>query len=417
MYVDNAFFQSRRTNTFQITPFADQIISLLPPLWDQAGDEYLMKQSILGILSALLTSLGPASQKYHSLITPLIHSSIDRNSEARPFLLEDALDLWAAILEQTPTPAPPDIINLVQQLTPNFDSGSDACRKALEITETYIYLIPSEILSNASLLLDPFTTLLATLKREASGSVTHLIELLIRSADHLGGETMVKGLISPLLSTLCFKILLSGLREAYDSHQTIGPNRTIASIDGLIETDYLGVLARIAVVNPVLLVAAFESTPEGSSIDWLISEWLDHMDGITHPTQKKLNCMAVTALLDVGDLMLSHLQSLMSLWTEVIAEMIIEDVGESGEPNKRDCLVYSSPDAFKPEGVPDSPAAQRQRVLTFADPTHRIDIRDYVRQKLGVAIERCGGLDIFRTQWVANVDKDIVQAFGELGIF
>ena len=377
-----------------------------------------MKQSILGILAALVTSLGPNSQKYHSLITPLIQSSIDRDSEARPFLLEDALDLWAAILEQTPAPAPPNIVTLVQQLVTNFEVGSDACRKALEITEAYIYLIPSEILSSASLLLDPFTVLLATLKQEASGMVTHLVELLIRSADHLGGEEAVEQLLSPLLSSLFFKTLLSGLREAFDAHQTTGPNRTIASIDGIIETDYYGVLARVAVVSPALLVAAFESTPEGSSMDWLVCEWLDHMDGVTHPTQKKLNCMAVTALLEAkGDLMLSRLQSLMSLWTEVIAELVTEDVGDNGEPIKRDCLVYSSPDAFKPEGIPDSPAAQRQRVLTFADPTHRIDIRDYVRQKLGGSIERCGGLEMFRTQWLDNVDKDVVQAFGELGVF
>ena len=377
-----------------------------------------MKQSILGILSALVTSLGSNSQKYHDLMTPLIFVSINPDSESRPFLLDDALDLWAAILEQTPTPVPRETVRLVQQLVPNFESGSDACRKALEICEAYIYLIPSEILSSSSLLLQPFVILLGTLKREASGMVTHLVELLIRSADHLGGEAAVRELSSPLVSSLFLKTLLSGLREAFDAHQTTGPNRAIPSIDGVVETDYYGVLARLAVVSPAILVAAFESTPEGSSLDWLVTEWLDHMDSVTHPTQKKLHCMAVTALLELGgNLMLSRLQNLMSLWTEVITELVTEDVGGNGEAVKRDSLVYSSPDAFKPEGIPDSPAAQRQRVLTFADPTHRIDVRDYIRQKLGAAIEGCGGMDLFRTQWLDNVDKDVVQAFGELGIF
>ena len=36
-----------------ISPFADQIVSLLSPLWDQAGEEHLMKQAILGISSTL----------------------------------------------------------------------------------------------------------------------------------------------------------------------------------------------------------------------------------------------------------------------------------------------------------------------------------------------------------------------------
>ena len=398
-------------------PFADQIISLLPPLWEQAGEEYLMKQAILGILSALVTSLGSDSEKYHSLMTPIIQSSIDRKSEARPFLLEDSLDLWAAILEQTPSPAPPDTILLVQQLVPNFETGSDACRKALEITEAYIYLIPSEILSNAAFLLQPFAVLLGTLKKEASGLVTHLVELLIRSADHRGGKIATGELTSPLVSSFFLKNLLSGLREAFDAHQTTGPNRVLPSIDSIIETDYFNVLARLAVVSPAILISAFEATPEGSSMGWLVTEWFDHMDSVSQPIRKKLNCLALTALLDIdGDLMLSRLQSLMSLWTEVITELITEDVDDSGNSIKRDCLVYSSPDAFKPEGIPDSPAAYRQRQLTFVDPVHRVDIREYVRQKLDIAIERCGGMDAFRAQWIENVDKDVVQAFGELGI-
>ena len=377
-----------------------------------------MKQSILGILSALLTSLGSNSRKYHKLVTPIILSSIDKDSESRPFLLEDALDLWAALLEQTPTPAPPETVSLIQQLVPNFESGSDGCRKALEITEAYVYLIPSEILTSASFLLEPFTTLLGTLKRDAVGMVTHLVELLVRSAEHLGGEPAVKELTSSLISSLFLKTLFSGIREACDAHQTTGPNRVHPSIDAVVETDYLNVLARLAVASPTLLVAAFESTPEGSSMGWLVTEWLDHMDSISHPTQKKLNCLAVTSLLDIGgDLMLSHLQSLISLWTELITELVVDDVGENGEFIKRDALVYSSPDAFKLEGIPDSPAAQRQRLLTFADPTHRIDIREYVGQKLGKSIERCGGMDAFRTQWLENVDKDVLQAFGDLGIF
>ena len=376
-----------------------------------------MKQAILGILSALVTSLGSDSEKYHDLMTPIIQSSIEKDSEARPFLLEDALDLWAAILEQTPSPAPSNTIALLQQLVPNLDTGSDACRKALEITEAYIYLIPSEIISNATFIFQPLTALLETRKKEVSGLVTHLVELLIRSAHHFGGEQALQGLVSSLVSSFFLETLLSGLRETFDAHQTTGPNRKLPSIDNVVETDYYNVLARLAVVSPSSLVSSFEATPEGSSIEWLMTEWFDHLDSITHPAQKKLNCLALTALLDVdGDLMLSRLQSLMSFWTETIMELVTEDTDDSGNPIKRDCLVYSSPDSFKPEGIPDSPAAYRQRQLTFADPVHRIDVRDYVRQKLTAAIERCGGLDAFRAQWIENVDEEVVQAFGTLGI-
>lgn len=68
------------TNGNQIGVFSDQIISLLPPLWEESGDEHLMKQAILTLLSSLIHSLKQDSARYHSLILPLIQSSVHPES-------------------------------------------------------------------------------------------------------------------------------------------------------------------------------------------------------------------------------------------------------------------------------------------------------------------------------------------------
>jgi hypothetical protein len=68
------------TNVYQIGVFSDQIISLLPPLWEESGDEHLMKQAILTLLSSLIHSLKQDSARYHSLILPLIQSSVHPES-------------------------------------------------------------------------------------------------------------------------------------------------------------------------------------------------------------------------------------------------------------------------------------------------------------------------------------------------
>jgi hypothetical protein len=70
---------------FQIAPFADQILSLLPPLWEESGDEHLMKQAILTLLSSLINSLKQESVRYHSLILPLIQSSVHPESVSTRF--------------------------------------------------------------------------------------------------------------------------------------------------------------------------------------------------------------------------------------------------------------------------------------------------------------------------------------------
>lgn len=333
--------------SLQITPFADQIISLLPPLWAQAGEEYLLKQSILGILSALVRSTQSSSQKYHPLILPLIQSSISPSSETRLYLLEDALDLWSTILDYIPTPASPEIISLAQNLFPMYDVASETLRKALDITESYIYLIPSELLSNVSLLLTPWTSLLGSLSREANGRVTHLIELLIRSADSLGGIPAVQELTSSLLSTAFLPTLLSALHEAYKAHQTTGPNRITPSIDSVTETNYFTLLARLAIASPSLFTSALDAALPGNTIEWLLAEWFAHIDSISHEIQKKLSCMALTALLETGQAwILSRLQSLMGLWSDVVTELMVEDTDEGGNEIKVHYLFHSHSDRF-----------------------------------------------------------------------
>ena len=385
-----------------------------------------MKQSILGVLSALATSMQAESRKYHPLIIPLIQSSIEPNSDSRVYLLEDALELWSTVLAQTPSPPSSEIVSLVQYLFPMFEVGSETLRKALEITELYIYLVPSEFLANAALIFNPFGLLLGSVKPEASGTVTSLVELLIRSADRLGSVPAITDLTQSMVSSTLLSILLSGVHNAYLAHQTTGPNRIRPSIDGIVETDYLNIFARLAVASPSLLLSGLEAALQSSKTDdsnnqdriteWLIIEWFSHIDNIGHPAHKKLNCLALTSFLSTGQpFILSHLQSLMTIWTDLVTEIVVDASLEEGQPDYRDSLVYNDPNVQKPDG-PEAPADERRRVLDFEDPVHRIDVRVFIREKLAVAVEKCGGMEPFQSEWVQNVDNDVVRAFGALGI-
>lgn len=55
-------------------------MSLLPPLWEQSGEEHLMKQAILTLLSSLMNALKRDSVNYHGNLLPLIRNSIDPES-------------------------------------------------------------------------------------------------------------------------------------------------------------------------------------------------------------------------------------------------------------------------------------------------------------------------------------------------
>ena len=305
------------------------------------------------------------SVRYHSLILPLIHSSIEPSSETRPYLLEDALDLWLAVLVQTSEPTH-DILILTQYLFPIFETATDGLRKALDITESYFILAPQAMLNESTQFLASFTCLVPSLKREASGIVMHLVGVLIQAAGSLGGASAIEAITKVMIDTGFLSHLLAGLKKSHDAHQTTGPNRIQSDIDGVVETDYLSILARITVGNPSALINAIAATAgtRGEvfevSIDWLVTEWFSHFESIGSPTVKKLHCLALTSLLDLGPnkWILGRLQDLMTVWTDVVTECV--EINEDGE--QKDTLVYSNPEELASQA--DSPEDVRKRTVS-----------------------------------------------------
>ena len=110
----------------RIAPFAERIVNMLPPLWTASGDEHLMKQAILTILTRLVNALKADGLPIHVLAYPIIRGAVEPGSETQVYLLDDAMDLWADILVQTPSPASAELLDLVPFLFPIYNVRS-AC--------------------------------------------------------------------------------------------------------------------------------------------------------------------------------------------------------------------------------------------------------------------------------------------------
>jgi len=254
------------------------------------------------------------------------------------YLLEDALDLWSAIIVQTPAPASSDLLSLAPYLLPTLSLGSDTLRKALEITEAYLLLSPHTILSDTlrPQLLTDLAAMLGSLKSEANGVVCHLVEVVVRAADGVGGEAAVSVLVEDMLRAGYFAKLLDGLRSSWTAHQTTGPNSLDAIVDGVVETDYFSILARVILASPRIFLGAVQSAKEGAreqqvqqesleqTVRWLLEEWFSHFENVGDPGRRKLMCLALTRLLEVQPSqgwMLARLQDLMTVWTDVVVEL------------------------------------------------------------------------------------------------
>ncbi|RYO09113.1 Importin-11 [Alternaria tenuissima] len=403
-----------------MTPYANSIIALLPPLWEQSGEEHLMKQAILTLLARLTNAMKAESRSFHVSFLPIIQSAIEPGSETQVYLLEDALDLWASIIAQTPSapePTPPELLNLLPYLLPLFSMDNETLRKAIEITEAYLLLAPAAVLADSfrPAILQALAELLGSLKPEANGIMTHLVTCIIRGADGVGGENAVKVLTSDLISSGFLAKVMEGLHGAWTHHQSHGPYRELPSraVDGVVETDYFTVLARIGVASPSVLLEALSSlSSEGLEkiLDWLLEEWFSHIENIGDAPNKKLMCLVLTRFLEGGQpWMMGRLQSLIGIWTDVLGELL------DGMDDRSQDSLFWPPEPYHPT-EPEAPEDIRKRELIYTDPVHQINLVAFVREHLQQAIQQVGGEQAFQEEWLSRVDKEILKGFGELGI-
>ncbi|KAL4952453.1 armadillo-type protein [Aspergillus filifer] len=421
-----------------IGPLSDQILSLLPPLWESSGEEHLLKQAILTLLGALIYSLKQESTRYHPLILPLIQNSLDPNSDTMIYLLEEALELWSAIILQTPSPASPEILSLIPSLFPIFETAVDGVGLALQIAESYIILAPQEVLSDHIRLplFTSFESLLQPSLRQRGGYVPRLVELAIRAADTVdgGSENTYRVLISSLLDSSLLTSLLEGLHSAHEASQTTGPNKKQTNIYGSIETDYFSVLARLALAHPTLFVpgitAAFSAdrssadNPQAQEqvLTWLLTEWFFHYDNIGTAMQKKLHALALTQLFTVNGpntqlptYILNHLQSYLNVWTDIITELAEGTTeGDPSDPRGGDYLIFWNNAGTGVYDETEPPENRRKREWEASDIVHKTNIRNFVRERLHSLIMGCGGEQRFQEDWLVNVDREVVAAFGAL---
>lgn len=360
-------------NNTQITPYANSIINLLPPLWEQSGSEHLMKQAILTLLARLTNAMKAESRTFHVSFLPIIQSAIEPGSETQVYLLEDALDLWSSIVAQTPSEhTPPELLALLQYLLPLFTMESETLRKAIEITEAYLLLAPAAVLADTfrQPMLSALAELQGTLKPEANGIMTHLVQCIIRGAESVGGENAVRLLTQDLVTSGFLAKVLEGLHGAYTHHQSHGPYRELPSraVDGVVETDYLSVLARIGLSSPTVLVDALRNVGGADVMEWLLEEWLSHVENIGDAPNKKMMALVLTRLLELNEeFILGRLQELMGVWTDVLGELL---EGQEDRSTEYVYFPFLFPIPFFPSLLPSPhPLTKTYLVLSTGPPS------------------------------------------------
>lgn len=124
------------------------------------------------------------------------------------------------------------------------------------------------------------------------------------------------------------------------------------------------------------------------------------------PDWRKLNTLALTALFTTAQpWMLRRLQELMSLWTDVITELVDEETGV-------DTMTVS--EGARGWGIHATAMDERILRLEEEDVLRTVDIKTAVRGAVEGVVTAVGREEFER--WVGDVDADVVKAFGALGV-
>ncbi|KAK8064903.1 importin 11 [Apiospora phragmitis] len=393
-----------------VTSFADLIMSALPSIWASAGDlGFMMKQAVLTILQSLVMSMKTESQRYHHIILPLIAEAVQEGSDVYVYLIDEALELWTNVLLQTSPPLPQELLGLLPHAIRHLEAHTEHHMSNLAITGSYITLAPEAVLGDQhrqALLKGLAATYTAT-NREQSALARKYNETLIRCANELGGTDGLKLICQDLAETGFLKFMLEGIHDAYEARQTLGPKGRQPRVSNLTLTDYFSILSRIALADPAIFAELVASLGSLEQVwPWLSAEWFYSFDCMADTLRQKLNLLALTRLVELGqpmqELLLGQLQDFFTMWTGVFAQVMDE------ENPKLDATIMTAPVEATEW---DTPKDVRERALLASDPVRNVNCLDFVRSSLDSLVQRAGGGASFQENYLVNVDADVLNSF------
>ncbi|RHZ44598.1 hypothetical protein Glove_718g38 [Diversispora epigaea] len=379
-----------------ISPFAEKITNLLPPLWQAAQDEHMFRPAILSILTKLVQALMNESINLHDFIIPIIQYSVNPNTEEHVYLLEDALDLWLATLENS-VECTPGLFSLVPAVIGLLEFGSENLKKVLKILESSIILVPDMIIqSNGHQIMDTFTRLLGDLKPEACRAIIHVLDVMFQTCSFSSlGETIMN-------TGLLWKIIKSLLTENEEYPYVL--------------VSYISILARLVLIGPDFIINFLSvagqqyNMSQHNLLHKVLEVWLEKFDNIGHPKQRKLNAMAFATLISTTNpIILGYLSHFMGVWCDVLSE-----VKESGGG---DALVYwqeDIPTKLETDEVDDTPETKRKRALLQKDPIHTTNLIQFIQLKLAECEALNGGTQEFNLHHISKIDKTLLDQLNGL---
>lgn len=300
---------------------AGALFAYLPQLWAHAAAaaHNMLRAAALAALVHLLKALGECPPNIRPWILSVVNESTKLTEPAHVYLLEDALELWLAVLE-TSQAADPATLQLAENLHPILEQSSEHLRIVVYIMQAYTLLCPEEFLSGPG------------------GKCMFLLEDMLSDMRTEGVITVLK------MAEICISVTFPE-RNAFLGVKVIWPI-LIRVIHCLLEGDDLPMVlsVQLCLVSRVILLStdlfykvvqeAAECVSEydfdsAKLLNRLLHVWTEKMNLVTQVERWKVVGLGLAALLTTQNAtVLQRFPAILLNLTEVLNDVMkVEDNG------------------------------------------------------------------------------------------
>ena len=383
-------------------PHIGSLYVYLPELWQQSENHNMLRCAIVSTLVHLEKALGSDSVLLQDFVIGVVELSCDMNQEGHIYLLEDGLELWLALLENTRSSTPP-IMNLFKNMPALLESSSDNLKLCLYIIQAYLLLSPQEFLCDRGLIvIDTLESILGDLRSEGITMTMRMFDLCLKVSPQHGIQ-----FVKPVLIRIFERVYLGN--ESLKGDEFIMAELTM----------YFSIIARILLCSRDIFIQIIQELTKklGQEIKedivlvQIIHRYVDHMPLVTQQKKRKLLSLALCSLLDAScpPCILEYFPRIILNIVETLNDIMkISDAGHSV-----DSLViddYHNPSQLEDIGY-ETEHSQRKRQLVYSDLVHCIALDKFLQNKLD-NLRRLRGDEQF-DQMMHTIRFDINQQLRE----
>ncbi|XP_037292335.1 importin-11 isoform X1 [Manduca sexta] len=393
---------------------ARAVLGWLPRLWAHAADHqhHMLRAAALSTIVHLLKAIGECSADVRPWILSIVNESTTLSEPAHVYLLEDALELWLAILETTQV-ADPATLQLADNLYPILEQSSEHLRIVVHIMQAYTLLCPEEFLSAAggkcvALLED----MLSDMRTEGIITVMRMAEICISVTFPERNAFLGVKVIWPILIRVVRSLL-----EGEDMPLVLSVQLCLLSRVILLSTDFF----YKAVQEAANGLTQYDSDPE-KVLNKVLQVWTEKMNLVTQVERSKVVGLGLASLLTTQNAaVLQRFPAILLNLTEVLNNVMITPYAGLYV----DGLVpaaLSRPASPEPGGGAGGGAGGggtgsgslhelRKLRLALTHPAHTIDLSAYTHHQLETLKNQVGAETFERL--LQSTDQETLQQIRE----